>query len=164
MRFRRLAKAGFWARLAKLFTACPDFEWIMIDASHFKVHQHGMGAPGGTEDARRTKGGINTKLHVAVDAHGMPVRFQKQLGIRLIVPRGLHCWRAFLSSSCWPTRDTTPIPLLGICAAVRQFLLSLPKAIARFKGIMTNISISYAILLKIIFKKSNHGEVLQHAM
>ena len=46
-----------------------------VDASHIKVHQHGMGAPGGTEDAGRTKGGINTKLHAAVDAHGMPVRF-----------------------------------------------------------------------------------------
>lgn len=73
VRFRRLAKAGFWTRLAKLFTDCPDFEWIMIDASHIKVHQHGMGAPGGTEDAGRTKGGINTKLHAAVDAHGMPI-------------------------------------------------------------------------------------------
>ena len=30
---------------------------------------------GGTEDAGRTKGGINTKLHAAVDAHGKPVRF-----------------------------------------------------------------------------------------
>ena len=75
VRFYRLAKAGFWTRLAELFTSCPDFEWIMIDASHIKVHQHGMGAPGGTEDAGRTKGGINTKIHAAVDAHGMPVRF-----------------------------------------------------------------------------------------
>ena len=47
----------------------------MLDASHIKVHQHGMGAPGGTEDAGRTKGGINTKIHVAVDSHGMPIRF-----------------------------------------------------------------------------------------
>ena len=47
----------------------------MIDASHIKVHQHGMGAPGGTEDAGSTKGGINTKLHAAVDAHGMSVKF-----------------------------------------------------------------------------------------
>ena len=33
------------------------------------------GSSWGTEDAGRTKGGINTKLHAAVDAHGMPVRF-----------------------------------------------------------------------------------------
>ena len=76
VRFRRLAKAGFWTRLAEQFTNCPDLEWIMIDASHIKVHQHGMGASGGTEDAGRTKGeGINTKLHAAVNAFGMPVKF-----------------------------------------------------------------------------------------
>ena len=95
VRFRRLAKAGFWARLAKLFTACPDFEWIMIDASHFKVHQHGMGAPGGTEDAGRTKGGINTKLHVAVDAHGMPVRFQITAGNQADCTQGIALLEGF---------------------------------------------------------------------
>lgn len=46
VRFRRLAKAGFWVGMAKQFSDCPDFEWIMIDASHIKIHQHGMGAPG----------------------------------------------------------------------------------------------------------------------
>lgn len=75
VRFRRLAKAGFWEKLASSFSDCPDLEWVMLDASHIKVHQHGMGAPGGTEDAGRTKGGINTKIHVAVDSHGMPIRF-----------------------------------------------------------------------------------------
>ena len=75
VRFRRLAKAGFWEKLASNFSDCPDLEWVMLDASHIKVHQHGMGAPGGTEDAGRTKEGINTKIHVAVDSHGMPIRF-----------------------------------------------------------------------------------------
>ena len=75
VRFRRLAKTGFWENLAANFSDCPDLEWVMLDASHIKVHQHGMGALGGTEDAGRTKGGINTKIHVAVDSHGMPIRF-----------------------------------------------------------------------------------------
>ena len=61
--------------MAANFSDCPDLEWVMLDASHIKVHQHGMGALGGTEDAGRTKGGINTKIHVAVDSHGMPIRF-----------------------------------------------------------------------------------------
>ena len=52
----------------------------MIDASHIKVHQHGMGAPGGTEGAGRSKGGINTKLHAEVDADGMLVRFLRTTG------------------------------------------------------------------------------------
>ena len=35
----------------------PDFEWLMIDASHIKVHQHGTGAVGGNQDMGKTKGG-----------------------------------------------------------------------------------------------------------
>ena len=75
VRFRRLAKNGFWESLLAKFTDCPDLKWVMIDASHIKVHQHGMGAQGGTEDAGMTKGGINTKLHAAVDSNGMPINF-----------------------------------------------------------------------------------------
>jgi hypothetical protein len=35
----------------------PDFEWLMIDASHIKVHPHAAGAAGGNQDMGRTKGG-----------------------------------------------------------------------------------------------------------
>ena len=35
----------------------PDFEWLMIDASHVKAHQHAAGAKGGTEGVGLTKGG-----------------------------------------------------------------------------------------------------------
>ncbi len=45
----------------------------MIDASHIKVHPHAAGAEGGNQDMGRTKG-LNTKIHLAVDVHGMPVR------------------------------------------------------------------------------------------
>ena len=51
----------------------PDLEWLMIDASPAKVHQHGTGAVGGNQAVGRTIRGPNTKLHLAVDAHGMPV-------------------------------------------------------------------------------------------
>jgi hypothetical protein len=34
-----------------------DFEWLMIDASHIKVHPHAAGARGGNQDMGRTKGG-----------------------------------------------------------------------------------------------------------
>ena len=35
----------------------PDLEWLMIDASYVKVHQHGAGAVGGNQAVGRTKGG-----------------------------------------------------------------------------------------------------------
>ena len=35
----------------------PDLEWLMIDGSYVKVHQHGTGAVGGNQAVGRTKGG-----------------------------------------------------------------------------------------------------------
>jgi len=35
----------------------PDYEWLMIDATHIKVHPHAAGAVGGNQDMSRTKGG-----------------------------------------------------------------------------------------------------------
>jgi hypothetical protein len=35
----------------------PDCAWLLIDASHIKVHPHAAGAKGGHQDMRRTKGG-----------------------------------------------------------------------------------------------------------
>ena len=39
----------------------PDFEWLMIDASHCKVHPHATGAVGGNQDMDRTKGGLTPR-------------------------------------------------------------------------------------------------------
>ena len=39
----------------------PDYEWLMIDASHVKVHPHAAGARGGNQDMSRTKGGSTAK-------------------------------------------------------------------------------------------------------
>ena len=39
----------------------PDFEWIMIDASHIKVHPHAAGAVGGNQAMSRTKGGLTQR-------------------------------------------------------------------------------------------------------
>jgi len=57
-RFRRWCLAGIWDNLRKKLVVEPDFEWLMIDASHIKVHQHGTGAKGGDQDIGRTKGGL----------------------------------------------------------------------------------------------------------
>ena len=45
-----------WAELQAALVDDPDFEWLMIDASYIKVHQHGAGARGGNQAVGRTKG------------------------------------------------------------------------------------------------------------
>ena len=54
----------------------------MIDASHCKVHPHAAGAQGGNQEMSRTKGGLNTKIHLAVDARGLPLRIIITQGTR----------------------------------------------------------------------------------
>ncbi|WP_446469439.1 IS5 family transposase [Xenorhabdus stockiae] len=73
-RFCRWRDKGIWEKLLEHLVNDPDFEWLLIDASHIKVHPDAAGAQGGNQDMGITKGGFNTKIHLAVDAHGMPVR------------------------------------------------------------------------------------------
>ena len=56
-RFCRWRDRGVWADLLDGVIDDPDFEWLMIDASHIKVHPHGAGARGGNQAMDRTKGG-----------------------------------------------------------------------------------------------------------
>ena len=56
-RFIRWRNAGVWEKLLDVLIEDPDYEWLMIDASHCKVHPHAAGAKGGNQDMSRTKGG-----------------------------------------------------------------------------------------------------------
>ena len=60
-RFRRWRNANVWERILEAVVVEPDFEWLMIDASHCKVHPHAAGAVGGNQDMERTKGGSTPK-------------------------------------------------------------------------------------------------------
>ena len=56
-RFIRWRDKGIWEKLLEDLIDNPDYEWLMIDASHCKVHPHAAGAKGGNQDMSRTKGG-----------------------------------------------------------------------------------------------------------
>jgi len=56
-RFKRFCDNGTWEKILEQLIDEPDFEWLMIDASHCKVHPHAAGAKGGNQDMARTKGG-----------------------------------------------------------------------------------------------------------
>ena len=61
-RFCRWRDGGVWEALLEAVIRDPDYEWLMIDASHCKVHAHGTGAKGGNQDMGRTKGGSTPKF------------------------------------------------------------------------------------------------------
>ena len=57
-RFCRWRDKGVWESVLTHLIEDPDYEWLMIDASHIKVHPHGTGAAGGNQEMSRTKGGL----------------------------------------------------------------------------------------------------------
>ena len=75
-----------------------DSEWVFIDGSYVRAHQHASGARIGEERAiGKSRGGSTTKIHVAADAHGNPIDFEvtggevhdAKVAGRLIVKIGL---------------------------------------------------------------------------
>ena len=72
-RFCRWRDRGVWAMLLDAVIDDPDFEWLMIDASYIKAHPHSAGARGESGRVPHERG-LNSKLHLAVDSFGMPLR------------------------------------------------------------------------------------------
>ena len=71
-RFCRWRNKPTWEHVLANLMDMPDFEWPMIDSTYCKVHmQQGQKAVIRTGDAQK---GAQHKIHLAVDAHGMPVR------------------------------------------------------------------------------------------
>ena len=60
-RFCRWRDKGIWESLLEQLVTEPDYEWLMIDASHIKVHPHAAGARGGNQDMAVTKGGSTVR-------------------------------------------------------------------------------------------------------
>ena len=56
-RFCRWRDKGIWEKILEALVDDTDFEWLMIDASHVKVHPDAAGARGGNQAMDRTKGG-----------------------------------------------------------------------------------------------------------
>ncbi len=50
-----------------------DFEWIFIDASHVRAHQHAAGIK--DQSITKSIGGNSSIIHLAVDANGNPIEF-----------------------------------------------------------------------------------------
>ncbi len=48
-------------KLLEILIDEPDYEWLMIDASHIKVYPHATMAKGGNQNMAKTKGGSTLK-------------------------------------------------------------------------------------------------------
>jgi transposase len=74
-RFIRWQRAGIWTNIMNALAAAHDATVQMIDTSMVRVHQHAACvADSAIQSVGRSRGGLTSKLHVVVDANGLPVR------------------------------------------------------------------------------------------
>jgi len=80
-RFSRWAKSGVFEGIFKLLASDHDNEYMMIDATIVRAHQHSAGARKKTARKRSVdRGGLSTKIHALVDALGNPVELMPSPG------------------------------------------------------------------------------------
>ena len=78
--FHRWSEKGIFQRILNALTEFPDMEWVFIDGSYVKVHQHAAATVGEAAAVGHSRGGNSTKIHLAVDACGNPVGFKVTSG------------------------------------------------------------------------------------
>lgn len=87
-RFIRWRDAGVWEKLLEILIDAPDYEWLMIDASHCKVHPQAAGAKGGNQDMSRTKGGSTQRyiwrwMRLVCRSESLSLKVQQRIVRRL---------------------------------------------------------------------------------
>lgn len=76
-RFNEWSAKGKLLAIFKAISEDSDHEWSFIDGTIVKAHQHSAGARKGYESAiGKSVAGHATKVHMAVDAFGLPIHFE----------------------------------------------------------------------------------------
>ena len=87
IRFLSWRNKGIWEKILAALIDEPDFEWLMIDASHCKVHPDAAGAKGGNQDMSRTKGGLTQRfiwpwIRMVCRSELLLQKVQRQIAVR----------------------------------------------------------------------------------
>lgn len=76
-KFNAWSATGKWRRLFRKRVVEPDLEWEFMDGSYVKAHPHSAGAATVEPQAiGKSRAGNTTKIHLAVDAYGLPIDFE----------------------------------------------------------------------------------------
>ena len=82
-RFNLWSKKGILNHLFMQLARIADFEWVFLDGSIVRAHQHSTGAAtSSSEQIGKSRGGNTTKIHLAVDSGGLPICFDLSEGQR----------------------------------------------------------------------------------
>lgn len=79
-KFNAWSKDGKIYLVFKVLSFDQDTEWIFIDGSVVRAHQHSSGAAKVSNESDhgigRSVGGLSSKIHLAVDSSGNPINFE----------------------------------------------------------------------------------------
>jgi transposase len=76
-KFNRWSSKDKVVKIFKSLVVDPDLEWEFIDGSIVKAHQHSTGAASEEDQGiGKSVAGNTTKIHMAVDSHGLPIEFE----------------------------------------------------------------------------------------
>jgi transposase len=110
-RFSRWRVKGVWCRIFETMSDDPDFEYLIVDSTIVRAHQHAAGAKkGGSEDQAlgRSRGGLSTKIHMAVRGLGCPARFRLTAGQKGDAPQAAALIEGLAAPSAAWDRDLHP--------------------------------------------------------
>ena len=105
-RFSRWAKSGVFDRIFKLLAEDHDNEYMMIDATIVRAHQHSAGAR--KQAIGRSRGGPSTKIHALADALGNPCVLMLLGRITILLALN-HCSNMPTRVRSLPIRRMTPM-------------------------------------------------------
>ena len=73
--FNRWSEKGLFEHIFENLSSDSDWEWVFVDGSVVKAHQHATGAEKGKETAiGKSVAGNSSKINLAVDAMGFPIK------------------------------------------------------------------------------------------
>lgn len=110
-RYKRWSGAGIFERVfATLARETAELPILMIDASHVKTHRIAVSSAKNSSEGRcigKTKGGLNSKLHLARDGDGCTI-----IAARGYDANHLRDWlKAAEATSCIPPRKSRKVQL-----------------------------------------------------
>jgi len=80
-RFNLWSKKDVLNELFRVLTRYADTDWLFIDGSIVRAHQHSTGAATAEDESiGKSRGGNSTKIHLAVDSGGLPVYYELSCG------------------------------------------------------------------------------------
>ncbi len=105
----RWCKSGVFDRVLNHLASDADAEYVMIDATIIRAHQHSAGARkkgARTRPSGRSRGGLTSKIHALADALGNPVRLIVTGVTSTMFALWGNCSKASLAARCWATKVT----------------------------------------------------------